>query len=173
MRKINPIAATLRDLSEADFPTLRTLGETIWHQHYSAIISTAQIDYMLSGRYAPEKLRVYVGAQDRWLKLLMVEDVTVGYCSYSIYGVVGELKLEQLYLLAAFKGKGLGGLMLRHVEAQVRLLGASTIMLTVNKQNVDSIAVYKHAGFTVREEAEFDIGHGYVMDDYVMHKFIG
>ena len=28
----------------------------------------------------------------------------------------------------------------------------------------------KQAGFTVREEAVFDIGNGYVMDDYVMQK---
>ena len=42
--------------------------------------------------------------------------------------------------------------------------------LTVNKGNTDSIAVYLKSGFVVREEAVFDIGSGYVMDDYVMEK---
>jgi diamine N-acetyltransferase len=165
-----PAEATLRDLTEADFTTLRTLGETIWRQHYSAIISLAQIDYMLAGRYVPEKLRAYLGAQDRWLKLLVLDGNAVGYCSYAFTDNVAELKLEQLYLLATFKGQGLGGLMLRHVEAQARAHGKSSLMLTVNKHNTDSIAVYRHAGFTVREEAVFEIGNGYVMDDYVMHK---
>jgi diamine N-acetyltransferase len=165
-----PPEATLRDLTEADFTTLRALGETIWRQHYSAIISLAQIDYMLARRYVPAKLRAYVGAQDRWLKLLIVDGSAVGYCSYAFTDDVAEMKLEQLYLLAAFKGLGLGGLMLDHVESQARALGKSSVMLTVNKHNIDSIAVYHQRGFTVREEAVFDIGNGYVMDDYVMHK---
>jgi diamine N-acetyltransferase len=170
LSKSDSLEATLRDLTEADFSTLRALGETIWRQHYSAIISMAQIDYMLAGRYVPEKLRAYLGAQDRWLKLLMVDGNAVGYCSYAFTDTAAEMKLEQLYLLATFKGQGLGGLMLRHVEAQVLAHGKSLLMLTVNKHNTDSLAVYRHAGFTVREEAVFDIGNGYVMDDYVMHK---
>ncbi len=165
-----PSEATLSDLSVADFPTLRTLGETIWRQHYSAIISMAQIDYMLAGRYTPENLQAYIGAQDRWLKLLNVNNDVVGYCSYAFTDNPAELKLEQLYLLAAVKGQGLGGLMLRHVEAQARRQGKSALMLTVNKHNSDSIAVYRKSGFTVREEKVFDIGNGYVMDDYVMQK---
>jgi ribosomal protein S18 acetylase RimI-like enzyme len=59
---------------------------------------------------------------------------------------------------------------LRHVEDRARALGCRTLMLTVNKLNTDSVAVYRKAGFTVREEAVFDIGNGYVMDDYVMEK---
>lgn len=170
MFKSESSGAALRDLTEADFTTLRGLGETIWRQHYSAIISLAQIDYMLAGRYVPEKLRAYVVAQDRWLKLLIVDGSAVGYCSYAFTEDVTEMKLEQLYLLAAFKGRGLGGLMLNHVESQARAYGKSSVMLTVNKHNIDSIAVYRQRGFTVREEKVFDIGNGYVMDDYVMHK---
>ena len=170
MSKSDSLEATLRDLTEADFTLLRTLAETIWRQHYSAIISMAQIDYMLAGRYVPEKLRAYLGAQDRWLKLLILDGNAVGYCSYAFTDNVAELKLEQLYLLATFKGQGLGGLMLRHVEARARAYGKSSLVLTVNKRNIDSIAVYRQRGFTVREEVVFDIGNGYVMDDYLMHK---
>ena len=60
--------------------------------------------------------------------------------------------------------------MLRHVESQARDQGMASLMLTVNKHNAGSIAVYRKAGFTVREEARFDIGNGFVMDDYVMEK---
>jgi ribosomal protein S18 acetylase RimI-like enzyme len=45
-------------------------------------------------------------------------------------------------------------------------------MLQVNKRNVDAIAFYRKAGFTVREESIFDIGNGFVMDDYVMEKVL-
>jgi ribosomal protein S18 acetylase RimI-like enzyme len=162
--------AVLVPLTEADFAPLASLAEAIWRAHYGPLIGLAQVEYMLKGRYTPEKLRAYLGASDRWLRLLKLEGQTIGYCSYALTPTPGELKLEQLYLLETFKGRGLGGLMMRHVEAEARARGCGTLMLTVNKGNAGSIAVYQKSGFTVREEAVFDIGGGFVMDDYVMEK---
>lgn len=162
----------LDPLTEADFATVARLGETIWRQHYIGLITAEQVDYMLQGRYTPEKLRAYVGASDRWLKLLRLEGRPVGYCSWSLGPTPREMKLEQLYLLAETRGLGLGGLMLRHVEDDARTRGCATVWLTVNKGNDGSIAIYKRAGYTVREEAVFDIGNGFVMDDYVMERVL-
>jgi ribosomal protein S18 acetylase RimI-like enzyme len=170
MSSPTPPDAQLAAITEADFKTLAQLGEKIWRAHYAKIISMAQIMYMLSGRYTPDNLRSYLNADDRWLNLLRLGETAVGYCSYSITDAPSEMKLEQLYLLEECRGKGLGFLMLNHVEVQARKLGLKILMLQVNKLNVDSIAFYKKAGFTVREEAAFDIGNGYVMDDYVMEK---
>ena len=168
----NNLSATLEPITEADFDTLARLGETIWRSHYSSIISMAQIDYMLSGRYTPENLRAYLRADDRWLELLRLDGGPVGYCSYALSATPGEMKLEQIYLLEECRGKGLGGLMLRHVEARARQRGCRVLMLTVNKHNAGSIAVYRKSGFSLREEAAFDIGNGFVMDDYVMEKLL-
>lgn len=162
----------LSPMTEADFATVAQLGDTIWRAHYSKLISMAQIEYMLAGRYSPERLSAYLNAPDRWLYLLRLDNRAVGYCSYALTGNPGELKLEQLYLLPELHGKGLGRFMLAHVEAEARRLGCTTLLLTVNKGNATSIAVYDRAGFTVRESAVFDIGNGYVMDDYVMVKRI-
>lgn len=162
--------AHLDALTEMDFETVARLGSTIWRSHYSKMISMAQIDYMLAGRYTPENLRRYLVADDRWLDLLRLGDKPVGYCSYARTSTPGEAKLEQLYLLQEHHGKGLGGFMLRHVEAEARRRGFDRLMLQVNRRNVDSIAIYRKSGFTVREEAVFDIGNGFVMDDYVMVK---
>ena len=80
------------------------------------------------------------------------------------------MKLEQLYLLEALRGRGLGAYMLDAAEDAARRHGRHTLVLTVNKHNAGSIAVYKQRGFTLREQAVFDIGNGFVMDDYVMAK---
>ena len=178
-------------LTANDFETLARLAEVIWRAHYTKIIGSAQIDYMLAGRYTPEKLRLYLNADDRWLMLLRIDSPTgsraVGYCSYALTDdpgemkppeikppeiKSGEMKLEQLYLLPELHGQGLGKLMLRHVEEQARARGCRTLMLQTNKRNDIAIAFYRKAGFTVREEAVFDIGGGFVMDDYVMEKML-
>ena len=160
----------LTPLTPADFETLARIARQIWLEHYTKIISLEQIEYMLAGRYTDQSLSRYVNSNERWCSLLKRGDETLGYCSHSLTDNPEEIKLEQLYVLPAHHGKGYGGFMLRHIEAHARTLIRPLIMLTVNKQNTGSIAVYQHCGFTVREEAVFDIGNGYVMDDYVMEK---
>jgi diamine N-acetyltransferase len=178
--------ARLDAMTAADFEALARLAELIWRSHYSKIITSAQIDYMLAERYTPEKLRLYLDADDRWLMLLRTDSPTgsraVGYCSYALTDdppvmkpsamKPSEMKLEQLYLLPELHGQGLGKSMLRHVEEQARARGRLTLVLQTNKRNDIAIAFYRKAGFTVREEAVFDIGGGFVMDDYVMEKVL-
>ncbi len=162
----------LLPVTEGDFAALARLAHEIWHQHYVGIVSPAQLDYMLAGRYTPERLRQYLPGQDSWMRLLTVAGEPVGYCSYALTARPREMKLEQLYLRADHKGEGLGGRMLRHVAAEARLRGCTTVMLTVNKKNLDSIAIYRKFGFVIRESAIFEIGRGYVMDDFVMEKVL-
>ncbi|MGA9665469.1 MAG: GNAT family N-acetyltransferase [Gallionella sp.] len=163
-------------LTAADFATLAQLAETIWRAHYTKIIGSAQVDYMLADRYTPEKLRAYLDADDRWLMLLRTDspdgNEAIGYCSYALTEKSGEMKLEQLYLTPEYYRRGLGRLMLRHVEQQARVRGCGTLVLQTNKRNEIAIAFYRKTGFTVREEAVFDIGNGFVMDDYVMEKVL-
>jgi ribosomal protein S18 acetylase RimI-like enzyme len=162
--------ACLAALTPSDFDKLAQLAKTIWRAHYTKIIGSAQVDYMLADRYTSEKLRLYLDADDRWLMLLRLDSRAVGYCSYALTKNPGEMKLEQLYLLQELQGQGLGRMMLRHVEEQARARGCRTLALQVNKQNDIAVAFYRKAGFAVREEAVFDIGNGFVMDDYVMEK---
>jgi diamine N-acetyltransferase len=160
----------LAPLTRADFPTVAALAREIWIAHYTKIIPREQIDYMLDGRFTDENLARYLDASDRWLHVLRVGGEAVGYVSYALTATPRELKLEQLYLLPALHGRGLGRFMMAHVERRARELGCDTMMLTVNKQNTTASRVYFAAGFTVRAEAVFDIGRGYVMDDFVLEK---
>jgi ribosomal protein S18 acetylase RimI-like enzyme len=160
----------LRPLEERDFAAVAALARTIWLAHYTALITTEQIEYMLRGRFAAENLRTYLRAEDRWMELLEIDSELAGYCSYAVTSRPGEMKLEQLYLLPRLHGRGLGARMLAYVERRSIRLGASTLILQVNKGNGKAIKLYTRAGFTVREEVVVDIGSGFVMDDYVMEK---
>lgn len=160
----------LSPITTADFPTIAHLADTIWRSHYASMISMLQIDYMLAGRYAPDNLRRYIKSAERWMDLLKISGTPVGYCSYALTENSAQMKLQELYLLPEYQGKGLGGMMLRHVEAAARDRGCAELCLTVNKGNASSIAVYGKAGFSIREEAIFDIGNGFLMDDFVMTK---
>jgi len=167
---------TLTPVTDAVFSVLRELAGTIWRQHYTRIITTAQIDYMLADRFSDEALREHIQAADRWLKVLRVSGTPVGYCGYELASVGGDegvsaaMKLGQLYVLETHRGMGLGRFMLGHVEQRALEREREKIWLQVNKKNAGAIAFYRAAGFEVVREAVFDIGSGYVMDDFLMVK---
>ena len=171
-----PTDVTLTPVADADFSVLRELAGTIWRQHYAGLITTAQIDYMLADRFSDEALREHIQAADRWLELLRVSGTPVGYCGYELAdmdrdeGVSAAMKLGQLYVLESYRGVGLGRFMLGHVEQRARALGRHSLWLQVNKKNAGAIAFYRSAGFEVVREAVFEIGDGFVMDDYLMVK---
>ena len=163
-------SATLTPLARTDFEDLAAVARQIWLAHYSTIITTAQIEYMLGGRFTAANLERYLDAPDRWMHVLRRDGRAIGYCSYARTDRARELKLEQLYLLPALHGQGLGRSMMERVEAHARQLGCDLVMLQVNKQNAVAIDVYRRSGFTVREEVVVDIGNGFVMDDFIMEK---
>ena len=156
-----------------DLPAIAALARLIWDAHYPGIISRAQIDYMLSRAYGPEKLACELAASGHWFDLLRRaggEEPIVGYANYWLVEGAPEMKLDKFYLLEQCRGQGLGSRLLRHVEARSRALGCLALALNVNKRNTRSIAIYRSRGFRVREECVIDIGGGFVADDYVMEK---
>lgn len=58
--------------------------------------------------------------------------------------------------------------MFERIKEKGKTAGCKYIYLTVNKRNDSSVAIYKKWGFFVYEEAQTDIGGGYIMDDYIM-----
>ena len=76
--------------------------------------------------------------------------------------------LSKRYLAKEHRGKGYASRMMEFVKEQTVKKGLSKIYLTVNKYNTHTIDVYKHHSFKVIKSAEFHIGKGYIMDDYVM-----
>lgn len=168
-----PPDTRLVPLAAADCAAVARLAHAIWHEHYPAIIGRDQIDYMLARRCSATALGRYLAAADRWFDLLWVGGRPVGYVSHALAEAAGELRLEQLYLASGHRGRGLGRLMLAHVEAHACELGREMIVLQVNRRNASAIAFYGRAGFAVRGPVVADIGAGFVMDDFVMAKPLG
>jgi ribosomal protein S18 acetylase RimI-like enzyme len=80
------------------------------------------------------------------------------------------MKLDKLYVRYDLRGRGYGSLLMRHVEERARARRRARLYLQVNKNNSSAIDAYLRNGFTVTEAVRFDIGRGFIMDDYVMSK---
>lgn len=157
-------------LETADVEPLVALAREIWYAHYPAIIGTAQIEYMLEQRYAPDVVREETRREGLWWNKLMVGDEMAGFASYFLTGVAGQMKIDKLYVHPRHQRRGYGGMMIARAGEVARSRGCSRLVLTVNKRNRSAIAAYLKHGFRIVNAVTKDIGGGFIMDDYIMEK---
>jgi ribosomal protein S18 acetylase RimI-like enzyme len=160
----------IRPVTPPDVPAISALAREIWQATYPGIITQEQIDFMLEQRYGHERLYDDLEDADKWLDQAFQGERRVGFAFSEIYK--GEFKLDKLYIHPDVQRKGVGGELIGHVAARAKKLGYPCVILAVNKRNTTAIASYKKYGFVVREAIVDDIGHGFVMDDFVMEKVL-
>ena len=81
-----------------------------------------------------------------------------------------SVKTRKFIHLSGVSKLGYGRKAVQYAEKVARDLGLDKIVLTVNKNNVNSIKAYEKIGFTNAGPVVQDIGSGFVMDDYKMEK---
>ena len=160
----------IRPATEADIPVLRDLAQRIWRECYPGIITAEQIEFMLGWMYSEDEIRSQLAARVPW-EIAELDGVPVGYLSWQREGD-GRVKISKLYVLPQHQRRGNGRQMLEHISEQARAHGAHAIWLQVNKRNERAVGAYLKAGFHIEKEAVFDIGGGFVMDDYLMARTV-
>lgn len=155
--------------STQDIQDTARLAQMIWREHFTPIIGEKQVDYMLdkfqSAPVIAEQIR-----QGYLYFALMSDNRQIGYTAFRIDDDV--LFLSKLYIQKEFRGRGYARIVLDKAEETAKKNTKPVVRLTCNKNNANSLAVYKKLGFlTVREE-KTDIGSGFFMDDYILEKQI-
>jgi GNAT superfamily N-acetyltransferase len=153
--------------TEYQIEIVESLAREIWTEHYIPIIGREQVDYMLarfqSRRAIGEQIRTGIA-----YFLIKEDDAHIGYMAVQPKG--RELFLSKIYVKSSRRGLGYGRKAVQYAEKVARDLGLDKIVLTVNKNNVNSIKAYEKIGFTNAGPVVQDIGSGFVMDDYKMEK---
>ncbi len=155
----------LIEIESGSIPTVRQLAKEIWNEHYIKILSQQQIDYMLNLFYSDEKIKSELEEGVIW-EMLMDNEKPIGYLVCKLESE--KLYISKIYLKAETRGKGLGKLLLNRAKELAEQNDKKSIYLNVNKYNTDSIAFYERNGFVKIDEGVFDIGNGYVMDDFIL-----
>ncbi len=169
-RAISAHNVRILPLREEDIPDLVRLARDIWYAHYPSIITVEQIEYMLDQRYRPEVIREQLANRTAWWDKLLLDGAMIAFTSCERGEHPDAMKLDKVYVRYDLRGRGYGSLLLRHVEERARSLGCTSVYLQVNKNNRSAIDTYLRHGYRVSEAARFDIGRGFIMDDYVMSK---
>jgi len=142
---------------------VRHLAERIWNDHYVEIIGQEQVDYMLGRMYDLESLRHQMAGGDVFY-LLYSDALPLGFSSIRKEND-GSWFMNKLYVETTEHRKGMGAFFFKELIA---INDIQTIRLQVNRQNYKAINFYFKMGFVIERVADFDIGDGYFMNDFVM-----
>jgi ribosomal protein S18 acetylase RimI-like enzyme len=157
----------IEEITSTELSIVRDLSHAIWPICYANIITEAQIEYMLEKMYSLPALETAHNDGQRFL-LAYLDSKPVGYAGFEI-GTPDEknCKLQKLYVLPNLHGFGIGKELLLTTQNLANESKCQSMFLQVNKKN-PAVQFYQKMGMYVCEEAVFDIGNGFVMDDFIM-----
>jgi diamine N-acetyltransferase len=151
-----------------DVVLVAELADRIWRKHYNSIITMEQIEFMLHKMYSKESLLEQMN-QGQKFTLVYLNEKPIGYISLSTKNEK-DYFLHKFYIEIEEQAKGIGTTLFHSILKEIPL--AETLELTVNRQNYKAINFYFKNGFVIKKIADFDIGNGYFMNDFVMIKKI-
>lgn len=153
--------------TQEQLTVVHDLAHKIWPSTYGHILSQDQFDYMMEMMYSLPSLAQQLQHPKPFL-LVEDEGQYIGFASYEInFENTNKTKIHKLYVLPKIQGKGIGKLLINHISEIAQKALNSTLILTVNRFN-KAKDFYTKLGFQIVEEKQFQIGNGYIMDDYVM-----
>ncbi|MBE9560420.1 MAG: GNAT family N-acetyltransferase [Proteobacteria bacterium] len=148
---------------------IEALACEIWNEHFTPIIGKAQVDYMLEKFQSKKSIAKQIENGHLYF-LIRKNSRHIGYLGASPES--SHLFLSKLYITSAERGKGYGRKAIKFLEDLAIEKELRKILLTVNRNNSDTIETYKKLGFVVQRSIVKDIGSNFVMDDYEMVKDI-
>ncbi|MEP1488111.1 MAG: GNAT family N-acetyltransferase [Algibacter sp.] len=154
----------------SDYILIEGLADVIWRKHYIPIEGIGQVEYMLKKYQSAEAISKQITVDHFEYFVLTYNKSPVGYISFRSEKEL--LFLSKIYVLSDYRGKKIGKTAMQFIEEKAKVCNLKTIMLTVNKNNINSIKTYEKLGFVNVLSVIKDIGGGYVMNDYRMEKQI-
>jgi ribosomal protein S18 acetylase RimI-like enzyme len=143
-----------------------SLAGEIWREHYIPIIGKPQVDYMLAKFQSKTAIAEQIKSGGRYYLIMAEGKGAAGYLA--VEPLENELYLSKFYILARYRGRGLGRKAVAFMKELAKDSGLCKISVSVNKNNLNSISAYKKFGFKIKDKTVRSIGNGFVMDDYRM-----
>ena len=161
---------SISEAKPSDFHVIREIAQITWPVAYGAIISKAQLDYMLEKFYSNAALNDNFSTKNHRFLLVKQESVCLGFASYE-HHYLGENKtrLHKIYMLPDSQRKGAGKLLLAEVEKLALENNDTIISLNVNRFN-SALYFYQKLGFEKVGEEDIELDFGYLMEDYILEK---
>lgn len=144
MSHLSPLGVTVRPAEPGDVAALRRIA-AMAYQPYVARIGRAPAPMTADYAQAARGAQAWVAVEDGQVAGFLVLVAEPGY-----------LLLENVAVLPAAQGRGIGSRLLGLAEEQARSLGLSEVRLYTNEAMTENLAYYPRRGYTETHRAEQD-----------------
>ena len=153
----------------SNYKRIEQLAGVIWREHYIPITGEGQVEHMLEKYQSASAISNQVKDGFQYF-IIYCNEIPTGYLS--IKKENDKLFLSKIYVLKEYRGNKIGKMAMLFIEDKAKGMNCSKVVLTVNKNNTNSILAYERLGFKNLGSVVKDIGKGFVMDDYKMEKHL-
>ncbi len=158
------MSLSIREATTNDILSIQQIAKTTWAVTYD-FLSKEQMEFMLDWMYSTTSLQQQMQNGHQFY-VAEVEKMIVGFASANKENE-NICKLNKLYVLPTTQKTGAGKALLQRVIAFAKEKNGKEIQLQVNRNN-NAKDFYLKQGFKILYEADFEIGNGFFMNDYVM-----
>jgi GNAT superfamily N-acetyltransferase len=151
---------------EKEIERMSAMATAIVREHFDPLIGKEQNDYMLSLFQTPGAIAAQLAEGYRYY-FVRKDGEDIGFTAF--YPKQDAMYLSKFYLYRQERAKGYAHEMMEFVESETRKEGLQAVELNVNRFN-SAVKVYEKLGFEIIREEKNEIGHGFIMDDYVFRK---
>ena len=151
--------------NEDDFATIKRLSEEIMHEAFDASSPEGQVDYMINLFLSPKAIKKNISEKEYTYKIIYLNGEAAGffaYCPAKFFhaSYTEGTFVSKIYIKKFARGKRLTSKLFASISRPV--------YLSVKKDNLNAINMYKHYGFKILNSVKQDIGGGFFMDDFIM-----
>ena len=159
----------IRKATLEDIPLINELAWIVFPHTYKELLSPGQIEFMMDWMYSPANLKKQMTEDGHTYFIAYEENEPAGYLSIQPEGE-HTYHLQKIYVLPSFQGKKLGKQLFNQAIQAIKKLHPEPcqMRLNVNRYNTKAVDFYFRMGMKKVFEGDFDIGHGYLMTDYIM-----
>ena len=154
-----------------NFKIVQGIAAKTWPATYDGILSPEQFDYMFSIIYDLRTLQNQAKEKKHHFILATENEVPLGFACYELNYKKITAKIHKIYIMPEMQGKGIGKKLIDFITNDAKENNQVFLCLNVNRYN-KAFYFYTKLGFEKVAEEDIEIGHGYLMEDFVMLKKI-
>lgn len=155
-----PRGVAFRPAGLSDAETISALRRRVWDETYRGVYPDAAIDsFDFAAHVARDRARI----SDPAYRVYVIEDgpLPVGYLYFEDRG---RVRVQSLYLLRGYRGRGIGGAAFGLVADYCREKGYGGFTFSCNAHNRPALGFYEHMGAV---ETGRDVGHENRQEDQI------
>lgn len=155
-----------RNVENAEhFALVNSIAREVMHETFDAISPEGQIDYVINLYLSPQAIEANIAQSGYVYKLVYFNGEVAGFYAYcpakNFQSTFSEgTFLSKLYLKKFARGK--------KIITKILSSLSRPVYLTVKREDVKSVNLFKHYGFKIQQNLSADIGNGYILDDFLM-----